>query len=303
MANAKEIKRKIGSIKNTWKITKAMELISTVKMKKAQDLAIEKREFVSEIFKIFLRVEKYLSDFPLFKNKNLENPKTLWIVITSNKWLCGGYNINVMKKVSSYVKESWENIDFISIWKKASQFIAKTWNNLIADFSPEFGDNLELNFSKKISKMIIDEFLAWKYNKVVVFYNFYVNTIKQVPMAEVFLPLDWEDIKNYLHEVLWDEANILISNYEKQNTPYEIEPNPDTFIENVLPMILDMIFFDILLNAKASEHSARMVAMKSAKDNANKIAKNLTRKYNKARQAAITTEVSEITAWVESMKE
>lgn len=303
MANAKEIKRKIGSIKNTWKITKAMELISTVKMKKAQDLAIEKREFVSEIFKIFLRVEKYLQDMPLFSENENANKKTLWIVITSNKWLCWGYNINVMKKVSSYLKENNEEIDFISIWKKASQFIAKTWNNLVADFSADFTDQLDPSFTKKISKLILEDFLLWKYNKIVVFYNFYVNTIKQVPVAETFLPITWEDIKDYLYEVLWDEAEELMKEFENETLEYNVEPNPETFIENITPMILDMIFFDVLVNAKASEHSSRMVAMKNAKDNANKIAKNLTRKFNKARQAAITTEVSEITAWVESMKE
>ena len=279
MANAKEIKRKIGSIRNTWKITKAMELISTVKMKKSQDLALEKREFILEMFKIFLRVEDYLNHYPLFSTSR-ESGKTLWVIITSNKWLCWGYNVNIMKKVSSYMRETKENIDFITIWKKASQFIAKTWNNLVADFSWEFSDNQDPVFTKKISSLILEEFLSGKYNKVVIFYNFYINTIKQIPINEVFLPIDKEYIKKYLYEVLW-------------------------WTENVEPKIRDnkeILFYDVLLNAKASEHSSRMVAMKNAKDNANRIAKNLTTKYNKARQSAITTEVSEITAGVESMK-
>lgn len=302
MANAKEIKRKIGSIKNTWKITKAMELISTVKMKKAQDLALEKRNFVFEIFKIFLRVEKYLTDYPLFSNENSASQKTLWVVITSNKWLCWGYNINVMKKVNSYLKETWEEMDFVSIWKKASQFLAKTWNNLIADFSWEFTDNQDPVFTKKISNLLIEEFISGKYKKIVVFYNFYVNTIKQVAVAEVFLPIEWEDIKNYLKEALWEEFVEMEAEQKKEILEYQIEPNPEDLVANIVPMILDMIFYNILVNAKASEHSSRMVAMKNAKDNANRIAKNLTTKYNKARQAAITTEVSEITAGVESMK-
>lgn len=303
MANAKEIKRKIGSIRNTWKITKAMELISTVKMKKAQDLALEKRNFVLEMLKIFLRVEDYLAEYPLFSSSNSKWWKTLWIVISSNKWLCWWYNVNVMKKVSSYVKETKEDFDFITIWKKASQFIAKTWNNLIADFSWEFSDNQDPIFTKKISKLVIDEFLSWKYNKVVVFYNFYVNTIKQIAVSEIFLPIESEDIKKYLYDVLWWEANLEeeLKNMEDVYF-YEVEPSPSELVKEVIPMILDMMFFDIILNAKASEHSSRMVAMKNAKDNANRIAKNLTTKYNKARQAAITTEVSEITAGVESMK-
>lgn len=303
MANAKEIKRKIGSIKNTAKITKAMELISTVKMKKSQDLAMEKRDFVLEMLKIFLRVEDYLSEFPLFSSKNSWT-KTLAVVITSNKWLCWGYNVNVMKKVNSYVKETKEEMDYIAIWKKASNFILKTWNNLIADFSDEFTDTLDPIFTKKISELIREEYLSWKYNKVVVFYNFYVNTIKQIPVAKVNLPIDSSDIKQYLISILEDHIDIEKEIQDMKSTyAYDLEPSPEELVSNVIPMILDMMLFDVLLNAKASEHSSRMIAMKNAKDSANKIAKALTLKYNKARQASITSEVSEITAWVESMKE
>jgi len=305
MANAKEIKRKIGSIKNTWKITKAMELISTVKMKKAQDFVLWKKYFVLEMMKTFLKVEKYLTEYSLFSENN-KYWKTLAVMITSNKWLCGGYNINVMKKVSSYVKEKKEEIDFITIWKKASQFIAKTWNNLIADFSEKFSDNQDPIFTKQISKIIVEEYLSGKYNKVVIFYNYYINTIKQIPVSEVFLPIEAKDIKNYLYSILeeedLEELKEEIKNAEDINS-YSIEPSPKDLVENIVPILLDMIFFYVVSNAKASEHSSRMVAMKSAKDNANKIAKNLTIKYNKARQTAITTEVSEITAWVESMKD
>lgn len=305
MANAKEIKRKIGSIKNTWKITKAMELISTVKMKKAQDFVLWKKYFVLEMMKTFLKVEKYLTEYSLFSENN-KPWKTLAIMITSNKWLCGGYNINVMKKVSSYMKEKKEEMNFITIWKKASQFIAKTWNNLVADFSEKFSDNQDPIFTKQISKIIVEEYLSGKYNKVVIFYNYYINTIKQIPVSEVFLPIEAKDIKNYLYSILeeedLEELKEEIKKAEDINS-YSIEPSPKDLVENIVPILLDMIFFYVVSNAKASEHSSRMVAMKSAKDNANKIAKNLTIKYNKARQTAITTEVSEITAWVESMKD
>lgn len=304
MANAKEIKRKIGSIKNTWKITKAMELISTIKMKKAQDLALEKRNFVLEMLKIFLRIENRLSKFPIFSAKNKKEWKTLWIIISSNKWLCWGYNVSVMKKVNSYVKETKEEIDFISIWKKSSQFIAKTWNNLIADFSDEFTDTQDPVFTKKISSLVMDKFLSWKYNKVVIFYNFYVNTIKQIAVSENYLPIGAEDIKKYLYDVLWDDDSLKeeLKN-SKLDTFYEIEPSPYELALEVIPMILDMMFFDTLIDAKASEHSARMIAMKNAKDAAENISSTLTLKYNKARQASITSEIIEISSWVEALKD
>ena len=300
MANAKEIKRKISSIKNTQKITKAMELISTVKMKKASDLALSKREFTLEMLKIFLKVEEYLEDFPLFSEG--KGDRTLWVVITSNKGLCGGYNVNVMKKVNTYIKETWEELDFITVWKKAANFVARTGNNLIADFSWEFTDNVEWVFTKEISSLMRDEFLGGKYKKVVVFYNYYVNTIKQVAVAKIYLPIDSEDIKEYLTSVLEDHFD-LEKELEIVPTNYELEPTASTLAMEVVPIILDMIFHGLLLEAKASEHSSRMVAMKAAKDNAGSIASSLTLKYNKARQAMITREVSEITAGVESLKE
>lgn len=300
MANAKEIKRKIWSIKNTQKITKAMELISTVKMKKAQDLALSKRDFIFEMSKIFFRIEWFLDNFPLFQK--WEWNKTLAVVITSNKWLCWGYNINIMKKISEYAKNTDEKLEFITIWKKAANFVVKTWNKLIADFSQDFSDYIEPVFTTEISTMIRKEFLTWKYSKVVIFYNHYVNTIKQIPVAKTSLPIDSERIKDYLSDVV-DDVDAIKEELDKELTSYKFEPSEKELAEQVIPMILDMMFTDILLESKASEHSARMVAMKWAKDNAWKIAWNLTLMYNKARQAVITWEVSEITAWVESMKE
>lgn len=303
MAWAKEIRRKIASIKNTWKITKAMELISTVKMKKAQDSVMSKKDFVMELLKIFIRIEDALINFPLFSYWSWN--KTLAVLITSNKWLCGWYNVWVMKKVNSYMKTTNEEVDFVTIWKKAANFVTRTWNNLVADFSKDFSDNIQPIFTKRISKMVRDEFMTWKYNKVVVFYSHFLNTIKQIPLSKEFLPISSKDIKEYLSLIATQFYDIEkeIEKSSKNASFYKIEPSKDELAEQIIPIVLDMMFYDLLLESKASEHSARMVAMKSAKDNAKKIADNLTLKYNKARQAIITKEVSEITGWVESLKD
>ncbi|MDD3303097.1 MAG: ATP synthase F1 subunit gamma [Candidatus Gracilibacteria bacterium] len=303
MAGAKEIRRKISSIKNTGKITKAMELISTVKMKKAQDSVMAKKEIVLEILKVFARIEDSLSGYPLFDNGL--GDKTLAVVITSNKGLCGGYNIGVMKKINSYIKETNEVIDFITVGKKAANFVSKTGNNLIADFSKDFTDNIKPIYTKRISRLLKDEFMSGAYKKVVVFYSHYINTIKQIPVNKDFLPISSVDIKNYLSEIIEDSYDIeleLKADIESQND-YKIEPSKEELAEHIIPIILDMMFYDLLLESKASEHSSRMIAMKNAKDNAAKIAGNLTLKYNKARQAIITKEVSEITSGVESLKD
>ncbi|MDR2411077.1 MAG: F0F1 ATP synthase subunit gamma [Candidatus Peribacteria bacterium] len=127
--------------------------------------------------------------------------------------------------------------------------------------------------TKKISEYLRDEFLTGKYSKIVVFYNFFVNTIKQIPVAELSLPIYSADIKNYLFSILEDSLNLEkeLEEYMKTTSLYKMEPSAEEIALSVIPMILDMMFFDILLNAKASEHSARMIAMKNAKDSANKI--------------------------------
>jgi len=303
MANWKEIKRRIKSIKNTWKITKAMELISTVKMRKAGDLALEKKAYVSSMLEVFLSIWDSFKDSKFFKEHDW---KTLWVIITSNKWLCWGYNINVMKKVSNYMKENLnEEIDFIAVWKKWAQFLGRTGNNLVADFSHDFSDNIDLVFSKWVSRLIWEKFLDWWYSRVKVFYSHFVNTIKQIPVAREFLPLTKVGIDMYFKQVFWEDFYNKKVQMKKNvlKTDYTIEPSKTEVLNELLPMILDSMFFDILIEAKASEHSSRMIAMKNAKDNANKYASKLTLAYNKARQASITKEVSEIVSGVESMKE
>lgn len=305
MANWKEIKRRIKSIKNTGKITKAMELISTVKMKKAQDLAMEKKAYIRSMLEVFLSMSDSLGESKFF-SKHTQGWKTLAVIITSNKWLCWGYNINVMKKVGQYMKEhSDEKIDFIAVWKRWSSFVWRTGNTLVADFSWEFSDNIDLYFAKSISRLIQEKFLTPEYSKIKIFYNHYVNTIKQVPVAREFLPLTKVGIEMYFKQVFGEDF-YEDKEYLKQDTKksdYTVEPSKAEVLNELLPMLIDSMFYDTLIEAKASEHSSRMIAMKNAKDNANKYASKLTLAYNKARQAAITKEVSEIVSWVESMKE
>ncbi len=304
MANWKEIKRRIKSIKNTWKITKAMELISTVKMKKAQDLALEKKAYMQAMLEVFLNVSDSLDESKFFSKHT--SWKTLAILITSNKWLCWGYNVNVMKKVNQYMKENpSEKIDFVAVWKRWAQFIGRTGNTLLADFSSEFSDNIDLKFAKSISRMVQEKFLTPEYSQIKVFYNHYVNTIKQLPVARDFLPLNREAIETYFEQVFWEtysEKKKTLTQ-EIQKIDYIIEPSKTEVLQELLPMLIDSMLYDMLIEAKASEHSARMIAMKNAKDNANKYASKLTLAYNKARQASITKEVSEIVSGVESMKE
>jgi len=310
MANWKEIKRRIKSVKNTAKITKAMELISTVKMKKAQDKASEKKKYILWLMEVFSNLSESFSENVFFKkcekDENWKSVwKTLWVIVASNKWLCGWYNINVLKQVNTFIKEKniWEDeMDFVSLWKRWAQFVARTWNNLIADFSEEFTDNVDPVVSKEISRDLQEKFLEWWYSKIVLFYTHYVNTIRQVALTRKFLPITKNSVEKYFEDVLWEDY-VKWSTDSKLKENHVVEPSQEEFLEEILPMFLDFKFYDMLLEAKASEHSSRMLAMKNATDNAKKFAWELTLQYNKARQSAITTEIWEIVSWVESMKE
>jgi len=210
-----------------------------------------------------------------------------------------------MKQVNKYMKEeNSEVIDFIALGKRGARFVARTGNNLVSDYSTLLSDNIEPIMVKSIAKELREQYISGKYKKVVVFYTHYINTIRQIAVAREFLPIIPKDIEDYLFTILGEELDMdKILGTEDKLFGYQIEPSKEEIIEEVIPMILDMMFYDMILEAKASEHSARMIAMKNAKDNAKKIAESLTLKYNKARQAMITKEVSEITGGVEALKD
>ena len=280
-----------------------MELISTVKMKKAQTLATAKKTFVTELLKVFYRIEDSFEGSKFFRKREWE--KKLIILVTSNKGLCGWYNVNVMKELHKFVKDNnieESSLDFVTLGKKWAQFVARTRNNLLADFSHDFTDDVHDEFIKTVSDFVLEKYLEWDYNEVVVFYNYFQNTMSQIVVKDSFLPIQKENIFDYLLKITGKTKDEIFSSGAGEHD-YEVEPSEAEVVDTVIPMVLRMMIYDKLLEAKASEHSARMIAMKNAKDSSKKIASKLTLQYNKARQAAITREVSEIVSGVESMKD
>ena len=271
MASGKEMKSRIKSVKNTGKITKAMELISTVKMKKAQESVVSLR---------------------------------LIILVASQKGLCGGYNVNVFKKATEYIRDDKDTpytreYDYITVGKRARDFILRTGQSLTADFSDEMKDPLTPAESRRMIRFVLDAWKAGTYAKVSVVYNHYVSAITQLPTVKTLFPIRKDEISEFLTRVSGKDVYTI----ESVDTDVTIEPSTEMIVEYTIPMILDAIMHETLLEAKASEHAARMVAMKNAKDSANKKAAGLTLVYNKTRQSAITKEVSEIVSGVESMKD
>lgn len=173
----------------------------------------------------------------------------------------------------------------------------RTGQNLIADFSDEIKDPLTTTESRRIVRFLLSEWDSGKYSKIVFIYSHYISAISQLPTVKTLFPLHKNQIQEFLEEVAGKAFQA------EESLTYTIEPSPAVILDYTIPMILDALTHETLLESKASEHAARMVAMKNAKDAASKKASGLTLVYNKTRQAAITKEVSEIVSGVESMKE
>ena len=291
MANSKEIRSRIKSVRNTGKITRAMELISTVKMKKAQDLAVGARPFVLEAARI-------LSEMDLKEQKTNPSHKEIILVITSNKGLCGGYNVNIFKEIARIARENPETaFEFVTAGKRAKEFVLRTGGTLLADFSEEIRDTIGASETRKVSRFLQDAYRTGKYDRIRISYSHYISAIAQKPITKTMLPLSRTDLEDFFASLG------IVVGAPDPTVVYEYEPDKETIVAAALPLVYDSIVKEALLEGKASEHAARMIAMKNAKDSANKKVKSLTLSYNKARQSAITKEVSEIVSGVESMKE
>jgi len=249
-------------------------------------------------------VSESLGDIPSIGGHKHTTNRELLVVISSNKGLCGGYNVNTFKKVAEYRKTHPETtLDYITIGKKAREFILRTGGNLVADFSDAMKDAIEIQDVKPINSLLRELFSKQaqekqNYDAIKIVHSYYISAINQKAVTKQFLPLDRTDIVAFLSDIVGQEIKTM-----EESVKYNIEPDTETIANEVIPMILSMLLYEILLESKASEHSSRMVAMKNAKDSATKKVSALTLSYNKARQASITKEVSEIVSGVESMKE
>lgn len=275
-----------------------MELISTVKMKKAADLALGARPFALEASSIFSRVAEEISMSPYVtgKEKKTNKTKTLIVVITSNRGLCGAYNINVFRELLKQAKG--HHADCITIGKKAREFVVRTGHTLVSDYSDMFRDDPTPAQVKTIATAVRALYLKGEYAEVKVIYSFYISAIAQKAVSRPFLPVSTEKLSAFLEEITGSIISPVTYSGE-----YKIEPSKQHVADRIVPLILDLMFHEMLLEAKASEHAARMVAMKNARESSQTKVKELTLVYNKARQAGITKEISEIVSGVESMKD
>lgn len=290
--NTKAIKQRIKSVKNTKKMTKAMEMVSAAKMRKAVQATLATRLYATLARDLLLRLSKMETvTTPLTEERPVAN--ILLVLISSNRGLCGSFNSNVFKKAykllsGKIVTNQNPKVDVIGVGRKSAAFAKKHNYNLVAAFDdlpvqPNFAD------ISPISSLARNGFLEKKYDKVFVIYTDFVSSLRQEVRIRQLLPVTNQEVEALLGDV-YDGAIPEVD----LKTEYEFEPGPEAVTETILPRLVEVQVFQAILESAASEHSARMVAMKNASSAAGDMIKILTLEFNKARQAAITQEIAEI---------
>ncbi len=298
----KQIKNKIISTKKTGKVTKAMESVSAVKMRKSQERAFASRPYVHAAMRILEKVaqSEALTTHPLCAKRT--SGKHLLVVVTSDKGLAGSVNSAVLKKVEQ-LKARGAELAMVAIGRKAVEFAQREQITLLGEYT-NVGDDVTLKDVYEITNTVVAAFTAdTTYAQVEVVYQNFISTFEQEPTMRQVLPLDPSEVHSIMQGIKPRHGKFSEDTLAPDLViDHTIEPSAEVVFNALIPQLVQIILFHAFLESKASEHSARMVAMKNATDKSKEVAKFLTLKYNKARQAAITAEVAEITGGMEAMK-
>ncbi|HXK81202.1 MAG TPA: ATP synthase F1 subunit gamma [Bacteroidales bacterium] len=289
MGGLKEIRLRISSVKSTRQITSAMKMVAAARLKGAQDKITGFRPFAKKMDEIISGLgidSKELEKFPITAQP--EPDRVLIVLFTSNRGLCGGFNTNIYKKSIELIENSYSdqlkenNLHYLCIGRKGADMIKKK-NIKIIESVNELYDDLSFENVSKMADRLINFFLSGDYSRIELVYNEFKNAAVQVQKTEPLLPVD-------------------ISQGEDRSGFYIFEPNREALLNNLVPKMIRLKFFKAILDSNAAEQGARMTAMHQATDNATELIRELTLQYNKARQAAITNEILEITSGAEALK-
>ncbi|NMB40251.1 MAG: ATP synthase F1 subunit gamma [Parcubacteria group bacterium] len=287
----KEVKAKIGSVKNISDITGALETFSALKMKKTQKRFSKSKPFAEEMAKMLNNMKKALRE-----GKSVfleERPVTdiLVCVIASDRGFCGSFNSNALRLADKTIAELRKegNVEILPIGKKTVSHYLK--NEKIRYSFSGVGDYWRFSQTKEISDFLISSFLSNKYQKIYIVYTHFYSSFIQKPTAIQLFPVRNETIEEFLQGSAGEDVN----------KEYILEPSPEVILDEIIPVFVQYLIYQFILSANTSEHSARMMAMRNASDNAKGLLENLRLAYNKARQAQITSEVSEISSTKEAM--
>ena len=294
MPNLRDIRRRIKSVKNTRQITRAMQLVSSSKMKRAQDAAVAGRPYALLLADLLDTVGEKLNlsgatiEHQFFEKREVKTRGIL--ILSTDKGLCGPLNTNLFRKVVEEVKG---DAKFITVGRKATQFISRSQRDLIADFT--ISDKASFSEIRPMLKLMIDAYISGDIDTIEVAYPSFVNVLVQVPVIQSLLPIvDLREVLDELKKRVKGGDDVLKARSDKREMTFE--PTPEELLAQLPDLYVKIIIYQLLLETRAAEYSARMVAMKAATDNASTLVDDLTLDYNKARQAAITQEILEIAA-------
>jgi F-type H+-transporting ATPase subunit gamma len=293
-----DIKRRIRSVTSTQKITKALQTVSAVKMRKAQARAVAGRPFAEDALFLLRRLSGLPSSkHPLLAKK--QTGKQLLVLITPDKGLTGGLLSNLSRKVQDLVEEQKKVKNRVTeiraIGSKADDFVKRQGYTLVGTSK---ADVLDLALARKLKNEIIDAYVDGPYDTIILGYTQFVSTLRQRPFIRGILPLTVEKIID-VEEL---PASLAEKPAELQAGTYELEPSPSVLLSELIPELVTMLLYHALLEAQASEHSARMIAMKNAFDNATELHEELTQTFNRVRQESITAALAEISAGVAALE-
>ena len=293
MPSLKEVRTRISSVKSTRQITSAMKMVSASKLRRAQNAVLSMRPYASKLHEIMQNLSHDLegSDEGKWADDRGDH-KILIIPITSNRGLCGAFNVNVAKAARAMIEEKYAtqmkqgNVDIMCLGKKGADTLS--WFFKISEINTDIFDDLNWENSVAIADRLMNEFLEKKYDKIILVYNQFKNAAVQILQEEQFLPVT--------------ESQQEVAESSEVQANYIFEPNKEEILEELVPKTIKIQLYKALLDSFAAEHGARMTAMQQATDNADELLKDLNLSYNKARQAAITNEILEIVSGAEALK-
>jgi len=301
MAEApRTIRRRIKSVTNTRKITKAMELVSASKMRRAVAAVLATRPYAEAAWRAVAEIAKVTDPtlHPLLSAKG-DAKRVLLIIFTSDRSLCGGYNAQILRIAAEYLRGQGNEVDIIAVGKKGQATLARTKKNIIAAFEG-LTNNPRITDIRTIADIAVGDFTAGKYDSVQIAFTDFRSALVQKPLIRQLLPIIRIDELGTVNEAASGQAPHSAAQ-DMHSTPggateYLFEPSPQAVLDQMLPRLVEAQIYQSLLESSASEHSARMMAMRSASDAASDMIDDLTLTYNQARQAGITREIAEISS-------
>jgi F-type H+-transporting ATPase subunit gamma len=291
MGSAREVKNRIKSVKNIAQITRALEAVSASRVRRAQERVLASRNYAEKAWEILLNVNaasKGNPQHPMLAQRE-EISAVLLVVITSDRGLAGSYNTNVLRVAERFAQRLGKPVKYLAIGRKGRDTLFRQGKDVIAEFSDMPADPTVSDVSA-IARLCMEEFLSGNVDEVLIAYTDFINMLTQSPVVLGWLPLTPDTVANQVAA----EHVKAVPQISTGTLSYEYEPSPEAVVTEIVPRFTELQLYQALLEAQASEHAARMTAMRNATDNASGLVDDLTLEYNKARQAAITNEILDI---------